>query len=305
MSPDFDLEYLSRKCRILAFFAAVAVVAIHSDCTLVMSNPAAWDMFVQKLYCQRLVKWAVPFFFMLSGFWFARSAYMKGKACFGEFLGKKVKSLVVPWLIFAVLGVVVCTPLVVVNNHITHRALLERTVFDAISLWDGLDKTFAITIPQPQQAGFLWYLRTLSVLFLFAPVWRFIANMSPLLFFVGFVCLKIIPGADIPCIYFGASHTFFLGIFLGAYKDSLLARKRIPLPFSTMFLVVGVILAVVWAGAEAGYWNISHQCIGARGVFMSLRRLFSAWQFGFYMITLRNAYQRDFLNLSVGQCGSI
>ncbi len=258
MLPDFDLEYLSRKCRILAFCAAVAVVAIHSDCTMVMNNPVAWDVFVQKLYCQRLVKWAVPFFFMLSGLWFARGAYMKGQSGYGDLLGKKAKSLVVPWLIFALLGVLVCTPLVVINNYMTHRAIWGRTVFNTHGIWDALNETFAITIPQPRQAGFLWYVRTLFVLFVFAPIWRLALKVSPWIFLLGFICLKIAPYSDIPCIYFGAAHPFFLGIFLGAYSDSFFARKKIPLLGVLIFLFAGVMLAVMWAGADAGYWTISY-----------------------------------------------
>ena len=260
MLPDFDLEYLSRKCRILAFCAAVAVVAIHSDCTLVMSNPAAWDVFVQKLYCQRLVKWAVPFFFMLSGLWFARGAYMKGKSGYGDLLGKKVKSLVVPWVIFAILGVLVCTPLVVINNYMTNHELWGRTVFNTNGIWEALNETFALTIPEPRQAGSLWYVRTLFVLFLFAPLWRLGLKGSPWIFLAGYICMKIVPNADIPCIYFAAAHSFFLGIFLGAYKDSLVARMKVPLSVTLLFLGGGVSLAVAWSGADAGYWKLS--CFG-------------------------------------------
>ena len=183
---------------------------------------------------------------------------MKGKSGYGDLLGKKVKSLVVPWLIFALLGVVLCTPLVVINNYMTHRAIWGRTVFNTHGIWEALNETFAITIPQPRQAGFLWYVRTLLVLFIFAPLWRLILKMSPWIFLAGFICMKIVPNADIPCVYFGATHTFFLGIFLGAYRDSLFARKIIPLPVSLMLLVFGMVLAVVWAGFDAGYWTMSY-----------------------------------------------
>ena len=67
MKTDFEFDYLSRKCRLLSFVAALAVVAIHSDCTFVLDNPARWNVFVERLFCQRLSKWAVPFFFLMSG----------------------------------------------------------------------------------------------------------------------------------------------------------------------------------------------------------------------------------------------
>ena len=151
MVTDFDFKYLSRKCRILAFLAAIAVVAIHSDCTMVLTAPAAWNVFAEKLYCQRLTKWAVPFFFLLSGVWFARGAYARGDDGYWGFLKGKSKSLVIPWIVFAIVGVALGTPLVVANNYLAHpdRSILVNTVFASGSVWETLDKTFGITMPQP------------------------------------------------------------------------------------------------------------------------------------------------------------
>lgn len=255
MKTDLSFDYLSRKCRLLSFLAAVAVVTIHSDCTPVMDNPESWDVFVQELFCQRLMKWAIPFFFLLSGMWFGRSAYVKGLSGFGDFFTKKVKSLFIPWMLFAVIGVIIATPLIVINNYVTDHPLLERSVFGFSGVWAILDHTFGITIPEPNSAGFLWFLRTLFVLFLFAPLWRLLVKISPWIFLIGFICLKVLPNSDIPCIYFGASHTFFLGIFLGAYRDSALMRMKVPRLVSYLLLLIGVALAVMLAGMDARYWS--------------------------------------------------
>ena len=252
---DIGIYNLSRKCRALSFLAAVAVVAIHSDCTFVMDSPAPWNLFIQKLFCQRLTKWAVPFFFLLSGMWFGRSAYVKGQAGWWEFYIKKVKSLFIPWMLFAVIGVVVITPLLAINNHVSHHPLFERSVFGFSGIWPILDHTFGITIPEPNSAGFLWFLRTLFVLFLFAPLWRLLVKISPWIFLVGFICLKFFPNCDIPCLYFGASYPFFLGIFLGAYQDSVLMRLKAPRHVSYLILLIGVALAVMLAGIDARYWS--------------------------------------------------
>lgn len=255
MKADFVFNYLSRKCRLLSFLAAVAVVAIHSDCTPVMDNPASWNVFIQELFCQRLMKWAIPFFFLLSGMWFGRSAYVGGQTSFGDFFIKKVKSLFIPWMLIALISVIVITPLLVINNHVTHHPLLARSVFSFSGVWSILDHTFGITIPQPNSAGFLWFLRTLFVLFLFAPLWRLLVKISPWIFLFGFISLKVIPNSDIPCLYFGASHPFFLGVFLGAYRDSALMRMRAPRSVSYLILLIGVALAVMFAGIDARYWS--------------------------------------------------
>lgn len=256
MKPDFDFSYFSKKCRLLSFLAAIAVVAIHSDCTFVLDNPARWNVFVENLFCQRLSKWAVPFFFLISGVWFARSSYAKGAVGYLQFLVGKVKSLVLPWWLFAIVAMIVLTPLIIVNNHIGHLPLFERTIVASNGVWDAVNSLLGITIPEPKWAGYLWYVRTLFILFLFAPVWRLLLKLSPWMFLVGFLTLKAF-SFDIPSLYFGAAHTFFLGICLGAFGDSVLLRKRVPSLVAFLLLAMGMALAVMWAGKDAGWWSVS------------------------------------------------
>ena len=141
-----------------------------------------------------------------------------------------------------------------VNNHFTNRELLARTVFESGSVWQMINDTFAITIPQPKMAGFLWYVRTLFALFLLAPLWKILLGVSPWLFLVGFIVLKAFP-FDISCIYFGACHCFFLGVFLGAYCDSTILLNKNRLPWMAVsFLCIGIVMAIVWAGVDARWW---------------------------------------------------
>lgn len=255
MKPDFTFSYFSKKCRLLSFLAAIAVVAIHSDCTFVLDNPARWNVFVEKLFCQQLAKWAVPFFFLMSGVWFVRSAYAKGASGYLQFIVGKVKSLVLPWWLFAIVAMIVLTPLIIVNNRIGQHPLFERTIIASNGVVDAVNNLLGITIPEPKWAGYLWYVRTLFILFLFAPLWRILLKLSPWMFLVGFVILKVFP-FDIPSIYFGATHTFFFGIFLGAFEDSLLLRKRVPHLVAFLLFAMGMALAVMWAGKDAGWWSV-------------------------------------------------
>lgn len=70
------------------------------------------------------------------------------------------------------IGGLLCLPLIFGNNYITHRHLLERTFLNADSVGQALDLLFAITRPEPMGNGPLWYVRSLLILFAFAPLWR-------------------------------------------------------------------------------------------------------------------------------------
>lgn len=64
--------------RITSFFAAILVVAIHANSLHWAESPSSWNITIHKCLCQGLNVWAVPFFFALSGFWFALGDYANG-----------------------------------------------------------------------------------------------------------------------------------------------------------------------------------------------------------------------------------
>lgn len=67
-------ESLSHKIKVLPFWAMISVLFIHSN-TLGAFEVASWNVFLQRLLTRSLSSWAVPFFFMVSGFWFANGNY--------------------------------------------------------------------------------------------------------------------------------------------------------------------------------------------------------------------------------------
>lgn len=94
-------EKVSRKISVLATLATVAVVIIHSNSLELVKMPS-WAFWVGNAIAF-LQQWAVPFFFMVSGFFFDRA--FCDKPIFSNwmpFLRKKFRSLVVPYVLWGV-----------------------------------------------------------------------------------------------------------------------------------------------------------------------------------------------------------
>lgn len=164
--------FVSRKCAWLSVFAMASVVILHSTACLTVEKPAAWNVFVQYLVTRSFTYWAVPFFFAMSGFWFARGRYMQGNEPLSDFFKKKIRTLLVPYLLWAVLGALLTLPLIVGNNYLTHRGLLERTFLSEGTAWNSIYALFALDRLLPAGNGPLWYVRSLLLLFVVAPIWR-------------------------------------------------------------------------------------------------------------------------------------
>lgn len=85
----YSKEQFSQKATWLSVMAMASVVILHSTACLTVEKPAAWNVFVQYLVTRSFTYWAVPFFFAMSGFWFARGGYMQGKEALTCFFKKK------------------------------------------------------------------------------------------------------------------------------------------------------------------------------------------------------------------------
>jgi len=76
---------ISVALRIASFFAAVLVVAIHANTIGCIAEPAKWNVRWHWCLCSCLNRWAVPFFFTLSGFWFVFGRYVQENDRGGHF----------------------------------------------------------------------------------------------------------------------------------------------------------------------------------------------------------------------------
>lgn len=139
-----------------------------------------------------------------------------------SFLKGKFRSLLVPYVLWTIIATVLAQPVIVANNLLAHRPLLDRSVFDILpNIPRFVDAMFGVAHSQPMHLGVLWYVRALMLLFLFAPIWKFMARKSlAWILLCGWLATVIMPGAQrIDCIdfllEFGAY--FFLGMAIAVY----------------------------------------------------------------------------------------
>lgn len=250
-----DMTYVSRKIRFLSFLAAIGVVVLHTNPIGYVENAPGWvSGFADVL--SYFNSWAVPFFFMVSGFWFDRRADMIIN--WRVFWKKKVKTLVVPYVLWSIYGTVLWTGLRVVNNLRNGGASFGDTVFESGNWIAILDRIFGVFQCSPGNPT-LWFVRLLILIFLTAPIWLWLRRKVFCLFVVIMMVLTILFSSVSwvsPC-----EHLFVLGGYsfefkvqglgwfgLGMVASALhLDARRIPFWLAAVF-------AAVWAvSVSLGY----------------------------------------------------
>ena len=119
-------RYISIKFRWISFVLAVMVVLIHANSLRgVAEVPAAAQTFHATL--GYLIWSPVPIFFIISGYFFGVSNYVR-EGGYRSFIAKKCRTLLLPYAIFAALGTIMAMPLMLALNHIKNLPWYDRTV---------------------------------------------------------------------------------------------------------------------------------------------------------------------------------
>lgn len=175
-------KYLSRKLKFISVFAMVAVVFIHAyNCADLFLTPTtrisegfSFTAMFQYFFSNELFRFAVPLFFIISGFLFFFN-YDNTAKCYISKLKKRAKSLLLPYLIWAALSG------------------LFMTLLSNIELFKGLDIVNEKAFDFPHfymyflsPAAFpMWYIQQLMIFVLLAPVIYFLIEKSK--------CIILIP----------------------------------------------------------------------------------------------------------------
>lgn len=161
-------QYFSKKITLISFIMSIFVVYIHSNNLVnvgLAEEITSIDYIATRIIVECFARIAVPFFFMMSGYWFFRFDFsdIKGDlTTIKSKLLKKVKSLVVPYLIwntFVYLFFIVITRIPFVFNLMN--------MDDAV----GVDfKSIIFNVFLHEQNYPMWYVQNLLVLLLLTPL---------------------------------------------------------------------------------------------------------------------------------------
>ena len=253
----------------MSFAAMVTVILIHSKTN--GASAAAWDVFIQTLLNRGLSDWAVPFFFVASGYWFGVST---ARLRFQEFilngyvklLQRKYKTLFLPYIAWCLIGAMLQLPLVCFNNHVKHTPLFSRIVFAADGFWDFINNLFGITHIGPVGNMPLWFMRVLLFFFLFSPAWILLRQWMPKKMVLGIGVLMVLFQLNVPSISLSLGSIGWMLIGLGLAEFNLSCNARRPILTCILFGVVYVACAIFESLSMAGWVDLGH----ARIVFKRL-----------------------------------
>ena len=119
--------YVSSKLKWLSVIATLTVVWIHSNSMAFLSDLPNYGKFLSRFLMISLTSWAVPCFFMISGFLLIHSY----KNSYKDFLKKKSRSLLIPYLCWAAIGTGLTIPLTFACNFLQRKPLWSNSFVDA------------------------------------------------------------------------------------------------------------------------------------------------------------------------------
>ncbi len=217
-------KFFSKKITFLSFLMSVFVIYIHSNNLVnvgLADATTSVDYVVTKIIVECLARTAVPFFFMMSGYWFFRFDFLNVRNDLNTIktkLLKKGKSLVVPYLIwntFVYLFFVIVTRIPFISSLMNSKEVV------------GLDfKTILLNVLLHEQNYPMWYVQDLLVLMLLTPLFLFVLrnkyiSFSVLIILGVFCCLEISWGyCQTNSLYF-----FLLGAILAVYFRKFFEEK--------------------------------------------------------------------------------
>lgn len=212
-------KVLSEKIKIASFICTVMVVFRHSR------NLQAFDIsadsycaFIETVF-SKITEIAVPYFFLVSGFFFFSQSYCKFCA-YKTMFSKKLRTLFIPFLFWNIVGFIIF-------------AFAGQIGFN--DYW----YVYIINILTSTWNGPLWYVRDLMTMIFFIPVYGWIMNWGKWwLFTIVFIVLFHL---WIPVACNWVSYESILFFFGGG----ILWRYPIVINYKTNRWVLGI-LFVIW-----------------------------------------------------------
>lgn len=170
-------QSLSEKLVGVSFLSACCIVMLHAyqNAMLEAGEATAW---LALFAGWALPTFGVPIFFVISGYLLAvKSANGTAAGWYGKAVKKRVRTLLVPYLLWCTISALTVIPFTMLGNHLAGRALASNTCLrePLLSAWN-LVLVYGGDLRCGPANGPMWYIRELFLLVLAAPVFMKITS---------------------------------------------------------------------------------------------------------------------------------
>lgn len=235
--------YLSNKFRTLSFISIVMVVYLHSYIPMDSENIIS---ITQYFFSQEITRIAVPIFFIISGFLFFRNIKYFNLSLYCYKIQRRIKSLLIPYLIFSGLGFIFIYVVQQIMNIQSYEQIVNLKLLEYLYIF----------LFKPIGCYQLWFIRDLFILSLLSPciyygLKKFKIYLILCLFLLWILGIQYF--ITIESVFF-----FTIGAYLSCYQISILKYK--------MHTRLSILVLIIWF--IIAFFNVYHRdlyyfhCIG-------------------------------------------
>lgn len=163
---------LSRKLIAVSFFSACCVALLHAFEPTMSDTGAPVTAWTTTLLSRIMTSFAVPLFFVISGYLFAvKTDLGRKEKWYPALLKKRTSSLLLPYLAWCTIYAVTSVPFAVLGNHMAGRDLAFNTCLtEPILSFRNVCRIYGLHLPTTPSGTNLWYIRNLLLLFVLTPL---------------------------------------------------------------------------------------------------------------------------------------
>jgi surface polysaccharide O-acyltransferase-like enzyme len=212
-------KLLSQKFRVVSLVLMIMVVYLHSynidtkQGGQILELPKDLNWFIQSYISYGITRIAVPLFFIISGYFFVFDN-KNSVADISMKIRKRMKTLVIPYVFWAVFGILIY---LILQSVPQSQQFFTKQLIKDYTFLQWLDAILVNPIPYQ-----LWFLKDLIVLVVLSPILLYLLKKLKL-FFLAIILPFWLTNSDTVFLTSEALLFFTSGLYIGFYRANLIS----------------------------------------------------------------------------------